>query len=313
MKPDDMSPITDLTGDRLTFDFSGFRIGTAEYGPGLTGCTLFLFDEKAATAVDIRGGDPAVSEYGYDGYDAICFAGGSMQGLEVLAGVRAALFDDYGPDRDLVTCAAVNDWYQRERTVNPDKRLGIAAYARATPNQFLMGRHGAGANVWVGGGKGRGVGEPEQAGQGAAFGQYGPVRIAVFTVVNAFGAIVDRQGRVVCGNFQPSTGERSHHLTGLTEGQPSPEQPSRSTGNTTLTMVITNQKLTHHQLRQTGRQIHSSMARAIQPFHTVYDGDVLYLASTMAVQDTNLDTVSLGLLGSELAWDAVLSAAAGQT
>jgi L-aminopeptidase/D-esterase-like protein len=309
MKPIEMSPITDLAGDRLSFDFPGFRVGTAEYGPGLTGCTVFLFDKKTPTAVDLRGGDPAVSEYGYDGYDAICFAGGSLQGLEVLAGVRAALFADHGPERDLVSCAAVNDWHQRDRSINPDKRLGAAAYASAGPNQFLQGRHGAGANVWVGGGQGRGAGEAEQAGQGGSFGQYGEVKIAAFTVVNALGAIVDRAGRVVRGNHRRDSGERVHYLEGLDQLLTGADPDSESSGNTTLTLVITNQVMTYHQLRQTGRQIHSSMARAIQPFHTVYDGDVLYMSSTMELDESQLDPVSLGLLGSELAWDAVLRAA----
>lgn len=309
MMPRDHDPITDLQGETLPFDFSGFRVGVAEYGPGITGCTVFSFDRKTAVAVDVRGGDPAISEHGYDGYDAICFAGGSLQGLEVLSGVRAALFEEFGPDRDLVSCAAVNDWYQRDRSLNPDKRLGRAAYANAQPNQFLLGRHGAGTNIWVGGGKGRGVGDPEQAGQGGAFGQYGEVKIAVFTVVNAFGAIVDREGRIVCGNRAPETGDRRSYLEGLNAMLTSVSRVESPGDNTTLTMVITNQRMNHHELRQTARQIHSSLARAIQPFHTLYDGDVLYMATTGELEEARLDPASLGMLGSELAWDAVLSAA----
>lgn len=311
MARNDFEPITDLEGQRMTFNFPGFRVGVAEYGPGITGCTVFRFDRKTTTAVDIRGGDPAVSEHLYDGFDAICFAGGSLQGLEVLTGVRAALFEEFGSERDLVTCAAVNDWYKRDRSINPDKSLGYAAYASTAPNQFLLGRHGAGTNVWVGGGKGRGVGQPEQAGQGGAFTQYGPVKLAVFTVINALGAVLNRQGEVVCGNLDPESGARTNYLDGLAgnlaeleeENQPEPR------ANTTLTLVITNLSMSRHQLRQTARQIHSSLARAIHPFHTIYDGDVLYMASTMEVEEARLDSVSLGLLGAELAWDAAISTA----
>lgn len=38
------------------------------------------------------------------------------------------------------------------------------------------------------------------------------------------------------------------------------------------TILITNQKLTQQELTQLGRQVHASMARAIQPFHTLFMG-----------------------------------------
>jgi L-aminopeptidase/D-esterase-like protein len=50
------------------------------------------------------------------------------------------------------------------------------------------------------------------------------------------------------------------------------------------------------------------MARAIQPFHTVYDGDVLYAVTTNEVSNPALDAISAGVVASELAWDAVLAA-----
>ena len=79
-------------------------------------------------------------------------------------------------------------------------------------------------------------------------------------------------------------------------------------GNTTLSLVVTNAALAPDALRQLGRQVHSSLARAIQPFHTAYDGDVLFAASTGAVRDSALDPIALGVLASELAWDAALRA-----
>ena len=54
------------------------------------------------------------------------------------------------------------------------------------------------------------------------------------------------------------------------------------------------------------------MARAIQPFHTMNDGDVLFAVTTAEVEGDTLGTTALGLLASELAWDAVLSSFAGR-
>jgi len=49
------------------------------------------------------------------------------------------------------------------------------------------------------------------------------------------------------------------------------------------------------------------MARAIQPFHTIYDGDVLYMITTGQVDGKNVDPVSLGIVAAGEAWDAILS------
>ncbi|NJM76873.1 MAG: hypothetical protein HC852_15160 [Acaryochloridaceae cyanobacterium RU_4_10] len=77
-------------------------------------------------------------------------------------------------------------------------------------------------------------------------------------------------------------------------------------GTTTLTVVVTNRKFDSHALQQFGRQVHTSMARAIQPFHTIDDGDVLFAVTTGEV-DEGLGSTYLGMLASELAWDAVLN------
>jgi 6-aminohexanoate-oligomer endohydrolase len=61
-------------------------------------------------------------------------------------------------------------------------------------------------------------------------------------------------------------------------------------------------------LRTLGRQVHASMARAIQPFHALVDGDVLYAVSTNQVENPAVESIGLGVVASELAWEAVLAA-----
>jgi L-aminopeptidase/D-esterase-like protein len=53
--------------------------------------------------------------------------------------------------------------------------------------------------------------------------------------------------------------------------------------NTRLTIVITNRVIDTPLLKQLAKDKHTSMARAIHPFHTMYDGDVLYLVTTNEV------------------------------
>jgi L-aminopeptidase/D-esterase-like protein len=83
--------------------------------------------------------------------------------------------------------------------------------------------------------------------------------------------------------------------------------PKAAPGNTTLTAMITNQQLDRRSLRQVAVQVHASLARAIQPFHALVDGDVLCAVTTNEVENEELTATSLGVVASELAWDAVLA------
>ena len=289
----------------LHFDFPGLRVGVAEYEEGPTGCTVFhLPPGGAACSVDIRGGSPGTIG-NYEWAHAVCFAGGSLYGLEAACGVSAELMAMRGytvgwTDVELTLGAIVYDFGRRDNAVYPDAELGRAALRAAREGVFPLGRRGAGRSVTVG--KTFGLEQGEFSGQGGAFRIIGSTRIAVFTVVNAFGAIIDRDGNVVRGHYDPERGTRSPLVEAL-EAQ----LPQAAPGNTTLTLVITNQRLTRRELKQLGVQVHASLARAIQPFHALVDGDVLYTVSTREVENDDLPSLSLGLLASELAWDAVLS------
>jgi L-aminopeptidase/D-esterase-like protein len=295
-------------GPALRFDFDGLEIGAAEYDEGPTGCTVFHFPGRGYAAVDVRGGSPGV--VGGDGLvDAICLAGGSAYGLAAISGVRAEILARRGYstawlDIALVGGAIVYDFGPRDTAVYPDERLGRAALRAARPGWFPLGPRGAGRSVTVGKLLRRDGREP--AGQGGAFRQIGETKVAVFTVVNAVGAIVDRQGRVVRGNRDPATGAHGELLEDLDRalGDAMAAPPP---GNTTLTVVVTNQRLPERELTSLGRQVHASMARAIQPFHGVRDGDVLFAVTTGAVENPRLQSTLLGAAASELAWDAVLA------
>ena len=125
--------------------------------------------------------------------------------------------------------------------------------------------------------------------------------------MNAVGALVDRGGRAVRGHLDPGTGRRvrvGEVVSIRRDAEPMPEPPP---GNTTLSLIVTNQAMGLRELNQMARQVHSSMARAIDPFHTMYDGDVLYCVTTNAIDPAPLKYNEVSYLASELAWDAVLS------
>jgi L-aminopeptidase/D-esterase-like protein len=131
------------------------------------------------------------------------------------------------------------------------------------------------------------------------------VKTAVDIRGGAAGAVHDRAGNVVRGNFNPESHERLSALKDLERRLELKEKANPRQGNTTLSLVVTNLKLSREELTQVARQVNSSMARVIQPFATMDDGDVLYAVTTNEVE--YIGATSLGLLASELAWDAVLS------
>jgi L-aminopeptidase/D-esterase-like protein len=297
-------PRTEVDARVLAFDLAGVRVGVAEYDEGPTGCTVIAFDRMMTSTTDVRGGSPGTYMAGARGCDAICFSGGSLLGLEASAGVAAELYAMRGhmPGWEQIPVVQGGIIFDMggPNTVYPDRELGRTALRAARPGLIPLGPHGAGRRATVG--KTIDLARREPAGQGAAFARFGAAGVLVVTVVNALGAIVGRDGRVVRGNLAPD-GTRPRVEDDVRRGLV--VSPPRR--NTTLTAVITERRLGARELDQLARQVHASMARAIQPFHTLADGDVLFAVTTDAVEDGGLSPVALGVLASELAWDAVLA------
>ena len=323
-------PRTSFDGPALEFDFPSLHIGVAEYEEGPTGATVFYFPKKVMAVVDVRGGAPGTTytdglRLAYDDrwVDAISFAGGSAYGLEAATGVSAeirAMRENAGDWGNIVIVpgAIIFDLGPRRfNTIYPDKELGRAAARAARPGRFPLGAYGAGRFAT----QGSYFGDFEYrqySGQGGAFRQVGPTKIAVFTVVNSLGAVVDRQGNVVRCPLKadsPGCGQIADYLKGALERKLAPRTASLPaapeaggpTTNTTITLVVTNEKISYAGLQRLAVQVHTSMARAIQPFHTQRDGDTLFAVTTAEVENPNLRWADLGVLASEVAWDAVLS------
>ena len=201
----------------------------------------------------------------------------------------------------LVSGGIVFDFGQRDNSIYPDKRLGRPALDAAVPGRFPLPARGAGISFTVGNGLGFDRGEP--SGEGAAFRDIRGVKVFAYVVLNAVGAAFDRDGKLVRGHLDPHTGQRSSLVEDLERYVDADPEP----GNTTLTVVVTNRTVVGHDLTQLARQVHSSMARAIQPFHTRSDGDALLEVSTREVNPAQWSLSALGVAASEVVWDAVLA------
>jgi L-aminopeptidase/D-esterase-like protein len=314
-------------GPALRFDFPEMQVGVAEYEEGPTGTTVFYFPKGVKGAVDVRGGAPGTlnADTLRNGYErpmvrAVVFSGGSWFGLSAATGVANAIKamkieeGDVDSVPDVVAAIIYDIGGRRFSRVTPDDALGQAALRSAKTGSFPLGARGAGRFAMQGGffpnrASADGAAEWPHSGQGGAFTVIGPTKIAVFTVVNALGAIVDREGRVVRCRRNASSAQCptiAEHLKSFTQTlrEATKEGP---TSNTTLTLVVTNQKLPWAALQRLAVQVHGSMNRAIQPFATEDDGDVLYAVTTDEVENPALKPMDIAVIASELAWDAVLS------
>ncbi|HUR08853.1 MAG TPA: P1 family peptidase [Nonomuraea sp.] len=288
----------------VAFDLPGVYVGTAEYGEGPTGCTVVHVPAGARTAVDARGGAVGLSG-GYDYNHAICLTGGSVYGMSAVAGVSEELLARRSnrtkwDELQLVSGAVIYDFSTRDNAVHPDGRLGRAALRAAVEGEFPVGRCGAGRSASAGKVE---FARAEFAGQGAAFGTFGAVKVLVATVVNSVGVVVGRDGTILRGNYHADENARRHPSVDYAIASDAPAVM----GNTTLTVLITNVRLADVELTQLSRQVHGSMHRGIQPFHTQNDGDVLFALTTDEVEPAGLKPAGLGALASEIAWDAILS------
>jgi len=308
----------------MTFDWPMVRIGTAEYKEGPTGVTVFRFERKVAAAYDVRG-EPGTANtdwlrLGRDKpmVDAVVLSGGSLYGVEATTAVATAMKDDQlrtGTWNDVAytTGAIIYDLGDRRlNEVYPDKKLAQAAFRAVKPGVFRLGSAGAGRFAKTG----YFFGLNAHSGQGGAYYEKSNLKIACFTVVNALGAVTDREGHIKAGYRDPAW-PANMDTAGLMQAMrekwadgPAQTNPSQ---NTTISLVVVNQKLGFADLQRLAIQVHTSMSRGLQPYATEWDGDVLFAVSTGEVdlpQDEPGRNRMLGLIptiASEVMWDAILS------
>lgn len=324
-----LAPMVNAGENLLRFDWPLLRIGTGEYAEGPTGVTVFTFGRKVHAAVDVRGGGPGTvnTDYLRLGYavpdlDAVVFAGGSWYGLEATTAVATAMMDDgyRGGAWDNIALSVGAIIYdlgdRRLNEIYPDKKLAQAAYRAARPGLFPLGSRGAGRLARTGGLFGCNA----ASGQGGAFRQVGEVKIAAFTVVNALGVVTDRDGNVVACH-KDKDWPKALKAADLVQGMPASRKPDwkgLATGkderrNTTVSLIVTNQKMDQAELERLAVQVHTSMARGLQPFATIFDGDVLYAVSTAEIEEAQgLPSFDLSTVAGEVMWDAILSSVPSQ-
>jgi L-aminopeptidase/D-esterase-like protein len=128
-------------------------------------------------------------------------------------------------------------------------------------------------------------------------------------VVNAFGDVLDPDSHQMLAGARKSKGSFQWANSskwikkGVTRKQFGPITPPESTSfNTTLGVIATNADLTKKEAYQVAQIAHSGLAKIISPFHTTFDGDLIF---SISYGKKKADVNTIGLLGETVLTESV--------
>jgi L-aminopeptidase/D-esterase-like protein len=297
-------------------DVPGVLVGQVECvdAPYLTGTTVVHVPGTAVAGVDVRGGAPGTRETDLldpvnsnPGANAVVLTGGSAYGLDTAGSVMRWLEERgegvrVGPgERDvvpIVPTAVIFDLGRRgDFRARPEPSWGADAIAAATDGPVALGNHGAGAGARARALKG-GVGS-------ASVRLEDGTTVGALVIVNAAGSPVDAEGNLYGARY--GLGDEFAHLRTPTE-QPSLVAPGRNlipgpTMNTVIAVLATDVPLDKAATKRMAMIAHDGLARAIDPIHTLVDGDSIFALSTRVPDDDRprlsvTDPTALGQLES---------------
>jgi len=300
----------------MTF-IKGLKVGHFTDPRRSTGCTVVLCEQGAVAGVDVRGAAPGTRETDLlkpgtlvEHVHAVLLTGGSSFGLDAASGVVRWLEEHghglvVGPARvPIVPAAVLFDLWIGDPRIRPDAQSGYAACASASSEEPAQGNVGAGAGATVG--KLFGLERAMKGGIGHASIRAGAITVAALVAVNALGDVVDpATGEPVAG-ARSSDGRRLVRSTHAIERGELPALAIAGTA-TAIGVVATDAVLTKAQANRLASMAHDGLARAINPAHTMSDGDTLFALATGASGQPG-DMTVLGALAAEATARAVLAA-----
>ncbi len=298
-------------------DVAGIEVGHFTDGRRPTGCTVVLARDSAVAAVDVRGAAPGTRETDLlapqnvvERVHAILLAGGSAWGLDAAGGVMRWLDEQgiglqVGPGRvPLVPGAVLFDLPLGDQRIRPDAAAGYAACQAASRNAPAQGNVGAGAGAVVG--KIFGFQRAMKGGIGSASVTVDGVTVGAIVACNALGDVIDPDTAQVIAGARTADGKvLLDTRRALLRGELA--QPILPGSNTTIGVVATDAVLTKVQAGRLATQGHDGLARAINPCHTLSDGDTLFALATGA-SGRSLGMMTLGAMAAEACAQAVVRA-----
>lgn len=310
------------TATRITYpgsltDVAGLEVGHCTETRRPTGCTVVLARQGAVAGVDVRGAAPGTRETDLlqpanlvQQVHAVCLAGGSAWGLDAASGVMRWLEENgIGLTTSyslvpIVPAAVVFDLGVGDARIRPDAQTGYRACMAASTQPPAQGNVGAGSGALVG--KLLGMARAMRGGLGTASLCVNGVTVAALIVCNAVGDVIDpATGQVIAG-ARTADGRA---LLGTRDAVLQGELPQNLLAgtNTTIGVVATDAVLTKAQAQRLAQVSHDGLARAINPVHTMLDGDTLFALATGA-SGKSADMLLLATLAAEVTARAVVNA-----
>ena len=292
----------------------GLKVGHAQDLRAGTGCTVILCEGGAAAGVDVRGGAPGTRETDclnpmnlVPQVHAVYLGGGSAFGLDGACGVMKYLEErkigfEVGVTRvPIVPGAVLFDLTVGDPFVRPDGPMGYRACLSASAEDAQRGNVGAGTGATVG--KAAGAAYMMKGGLGTASFQTQELIIGALMAVNCFGDVVDPStGEILAGALNETGDGFRSCLELLASGRGSRDAFA---GNTTIGAVATNARLSKAQATRVAIMAHDGLARAINPVHTLNDGDTIFCLATGEVE---ADVTAVGALAARVVAQAVVDA-----
>ena len=296
-------------------DVPGIKVGHAQNSEAGTGCTVIICEEGAVTGVDIRGGSPGTREIAaldpvnlVSKAHAVYLGGGSAYGLEGASGVMQYL-EEHGFGFDvalgvvpIVPGAVLFDFFVGRHDIRPDKAMGHKACTNARDINKDEGNIGAGTGAAVG--KINGPDFFMKGGIGTASRQVGELIVGALVAVNCFGDVIcPFTGRIIAGTLEEEKKNPADTMSILSS--PDFRDKSAFSGNTTIGCIAVNADFTKSESTKVAMMAHDGFARAINPIHTMYDGDTIFCMATGGVKS---DPTVVGAIAAELMAEAIVNA-----
>ena len=209
----------------------------------------------------------------------------------------------------IVPAAILFDLWLGERGSGPTRRQAMPPAKPRASGPVEQGNVGAGTGCTVG--KLFGIERAMRGGLGSASLTVDGITVGALVAVNAIGDVVDP------ATGQPIAGARTADGQGLVGTMqalrrgdlPAPLQLGAAT---TLGIVATDASLTKAQATKLAQMAHDGFARAINPVHTLSDGDTIFALATGAAGRTAHLTL-LGALAAEATAIAIVRAVRAAT
>jgi L-aminopeptidase/D-esterase-like protein len=296
---------------------AGIEVGHFTDSRRPTGCTVVIARGSAVAGVDVRGAAPGTRETDLlhpsnvvERVHGVLLAGGSAWGLDAAGGVMRWLDEQgvgmvVGPARlPIVPAAVLFDLPLGDQRIRPDAAAGYAACQAASRQPPADGNVGAGAGAVVG--KIFGFRRAMKGGIGSASLTVDGVTVGAIIACNALGDVVDPDtGAVIAGARTEDGARLLDARRALLRGET--PRPILAGSNTTIGVIATDATLTKVQAGRLATVGHDGLARAINPVHTLSDGDALFALATGASGKT-LGMMTLGAMAAEACALAVVRA-----